>query len=204
MLQQEQISKYINQAVVHADNDLKVKKSIMHSSCVAQRDILCQNGNIIGGNCSVGKTISVKNLGNIANTKTELAFGVSKKAMEHVSALKFQQKELKENEQKLRMLGDQLQQKKASVGELAAKERIMLLKQRNMYEKNREQLHSVEEELDELQFEIGNFQDMKLFVKGIAHENVELVFGKYKRNLQQEHKYFQAFLEEKEVTIQSL
>ncbi|WP_058307790.1 FapA family protein [Gracilibacillus massiliensis] len=195
---------YINQAEVYAGNNLKVRKSIMHSTCVAQGDILCQNGSIIGGSCSAGKVIEVKTIGNMANSKTELAFGISKKTVDRISNLQKKQKELKENKAKLKVLGDQLQQKKDAVGELLAKERIMLLKQRNMYEKTVEQLSEIQEELKELQFEIGNFQDMKLIVKNKAFENVELIFGKYKRVLHQEHKHFQAYLDEKEVTIQPL
>nr|WP_235182564.1 FapA family protein [Gracilibacillus boraciitolerans] len=194
----------MNQAQLSAGNDIKVKKSIMHSTCVAQGDIRCNNGNIIGGSSSAGRVIEVKELGNKANSKTELAFGVSKKVVDRVSALKKKQKEVKESRQKLRILGDQLQQKKDAVGVLMATERIMLLKQRNMFEKMSQQLSLINEELSELQFEIGNMQEMKLIVKGKAHENVVLIFGKYKRILQQEHKYFQAYLEDKEVTIQSL
>ncbi len=195
---------YINQAEVTAGNNLKVKKSIMHSNCVAQHNIFCANGSIIGGSCSAGKMIEVKNLGNLANSKTQLTFGISKKVLDRVSDLKQEQKELKESRQKLRILGDQLKQKKHAVGELPTKERIMLLKQRNMLDKTTEKLQIIEDELNELQVEIGNFAGMKLTVKGRAYENVELLFGKYKRVLHQEHQYFQAYLEEKEVTIQSL
>ncbi|WP_018932647.1 FapA family protein [Gracilibacillus lacisalsi] len=195
---------YINQAEVTAGRDLKVKKSIMHSNCVAQHNLFCTNGSIIGGSCSAGKIMEVKNLGNLANSKTELAFGISKKILDRVSGLKQNRKELKENQQKLRILGDQLKQKKDAVGELPTKERIMLLKQRNMLDKTNEKLQLIEDELNELEFEIGNYAGMKLMVKGKAYENVELMFGKYKRVLYQEHQYFQAYLEEKEITIQSL
>ncbi|SFM31839.1 hypothetical protein SAMN04487943_11347 [Gracilibacillus orientalis] len=195
---------YINQAEVTAGNDLKVKKSIMHSHCVTQQNIFCANGSIIGGSCSAGKVIEVKNVGNLANSKTELAFGISKKRLDSVSDLKKEQKELKDNQHKLRMLGDQLKQKKDAVGELPTKERIMLLKQWNMLEKTTEKLQIVENELNELQFEIGNHDGMKLMVNGKAYEHVVLMFGKYKRVLHQEHQYFQAYLEEKEVMIQSL
>ncbi|MGN8644973.1 DUF342 domain-containing protein [Gracilibacillus sp. HCP3S3_G5_1] len=195
---------YINQAEVKAGKDLKVRKSIMHSNCVAQDNIFCINGSIIGGSCSAGKVIEVKNLGNLANSKTELAFGIQKQILDRVSGLKKKQKELTENQQKLQILGERLKQKKDSVGELSTKERITLLKQRNMLEKMTEKLLIIENELNQLQFEIGNYKGMKLIVKGKAYENVELMFGKYKRVLHQEHRYFQAYLEEKEITIQSL
>ncbi|MDX8046963.1 FapA family protein [Gracilibacillus sp. S3-1-1] len=195
---------YINQADVTAGQDLIVKKSIMHSNCFAQQSIYCTNGSIIGGSCSAGKVIEVKNVGNPANTKTELAFGIQKSIMDRVNELKVKQKELSENEQKLRNLGYQLQQRKESSGGLSSKERITLLKQRNMFSKTREALLQVEEELNELQFEIGNFSGLELIVKGRSYENVELLFGKYKRKLNQEHHYFRAYLDEKEVTIQTL
>ncbi|UOQ85601.1 DUF342 domain-containing protein [Gracilibacillus salinarum] len=194
---------YINQAEVTAGRDLKVKKSIMQSQCEAQENIFCPNGNIIGGSCSAGKIIEVKNLGNMANLKTVLSFGVSKKIIDRVNKLNKKRTELDNNKQKLRMLGDQLIEKKKAVGELPAKERIMLLKQRNMFEITTEQLQQVTDELSELQFEISNFAGLKLFVRGRAYENVELFFGKYKRLLNQEHVHFEACLDEKEIVIQS-
>ncbi|MGP4040273.1 DUF342 domain-containing protein [Gracilibacillus sp. D59] len=195
---------YINQAEVSAGKDLKVKTSIMHSICVAQNNIFCSNGSIIGGSCSAGKMTEVKNVGNLANSKTELTFGISKKVLDRVSDLKQEQKELEVNQQKLRIMGDQLKQKKDAIGELPTKERIMLLKQRNMFDKTTDKLQTIKNELTDLQFEIGNYDGMKLIVRGKAYENVELMFGKYKRVLYQEYQYFQAYLEEKEVTIQSL
>ncbi|UOQ47851.1 FapA family protein [Gracilibacillus caseinilyticus] len=194
---------YINQAEVTAGRDLKVKKSIMQSHCEAQENIFCPNGNIIGGSCSAGKIIELKNLGNMANLKTVLSFGVSKKILDRVNILNKKRQELEDNKQKLRMLGDQLIEKKKAVGDLPAKERIMLLKQRNMLQLTTEQLQQVADELSELQFEVSNFSGLKLIVKGRAFDNVELIFGKYKRLLSQEHVCFEAFLDEKEIVIQS-
>ncbi|WP_054859483.1 FapA family protein [Gracilibacillus sp. JCM 18860] len=53
---------YINQAKIETGNNLVVKKSILHSDCVAEGDIICQNGSIIGGSNSAGRQIEVKNV----------------------------------------------------------------------------------------------------------------------------------------------
>lgn len=195
---------YINQAEVTAGCDIRVRKSIMHSICLAEGNILCKQGVIIGGSASSGQRIEVKDLGNVANSKTELAFGINKQKMDRVYTLRKEQNQLAENKQKLKMLGDQLRQKKETVGELITKERIMLLKQRNMFEKISAQLQHIKEELEILQYEIGNNENMRLAVTGTSYENVELTFGKYKRLLKQEYRKYQAHLEGKEIIIEPL
>lgn len=194
---------YINQAEVIAGGNIKVRKSIMNSNCVAQGNIFCSQGVIIGGSVSSGEKIEVKDIGNVAHTKTELAFGVNKKVMEQVHELNRELEKLKENKLKLKILGDQLQQKKDSVGELATKERVMLLKQRNMYVKVSNQIQDINEELEHLRFEIGNYTNMALIVNGRSYENVEVTFGKYKRMLKQEYKKYHAYLENNEIRIQT-
>lgn len=192
---------YINQANVTAGCDIRVRKSIMHSICTAEGNILCKQGVIIGGSASSGERIEVKDLGNAAYSRTELALGINKKKMDRVHELKKDQKQLIENKHKLKMLGVQLQHKKEAVGELVTRERIMLLKQRHMLEKTSAQLKRVEEELENLQYEIGNYTDKTLLVSGKSYENVELNFGKYKRILKQEYRNYQAYLEGKEIII---
>ncbi|MFC4404554.1 DUF342 domain-containing protein [Gracilibacillus xinjiangensis] len=194
---------YINQSSVESGNNLIVSKSILHSQCVAQESILCENGSIIGGTCSAGRQILVNTVGNFANTKTELALGINKNKRERLEYLKKEIDKLLNNKTKLKTLGNQLQDKKERIG-LNAKERIMLLKQRNMYEKVIEQINEMEEEMDEMQFSIGNYTDMEVIVKGKAFDNVLLIFGKYSRKLDREFKYFKSYLKEMEIVIDSL
>ncbi|SER07056.1 hypothetical protein SAMN04487944_101125 [Gracilibacillus ureilyticus] len=195
---------YINQASVEAGNNLIAAKSILHSQCVAQESILCENGSIIGGTCSAGKQIVVNNLGNFANTKTVLALGINKNKREELESLKQELAKLTENKKKLQFLGKQLHDKKEKLGNLNAKERIMLLKQRNMYDKSVEQINNIQAEIDEMQYSIGNYTDLEVIVKGKAFDNVEFIFGKYSRKLTREYKYFKSYIKEMEITIDSL
>ncbi|ENH98212.1 hypothetical protein J416_00664 [Gracilibacillus halophilus YIM-C55.5] len=195
---------YINQADVHVGKDLVIQNSIMHSQCVAQENVFCENGNIIGGSISAGKKIVVNHVGNKANTKTELAFGINKKLRERAQALADEKNDLLDKKEKLKVLGQQLQQKQEQVGQLPTKERIMLLKQRNMWEQTESELENVKTELEDLQYMLGNLDGMSLEVKGVLNDHTELIFGKYKRVVNQEHQRVNVFLEENEIVIRPL
>ncbi|RCW70691.1 DUF342 domain-containing protein [Saliterribacillus persicus] len=192
---------YINQASVHAGRDILVRNSIIHSYCVAQENVRCGNGNIIGGVTTAGKTIEARDVGNVASSKTELTFGVNKKKREHEQYLLAKQKELKENSIKLHTIAKQISLKKDSNGNLPSKERIILLKQRNMVKQINDQLDEIEKDLSELQVEIGNLDGMNLIVNGLLHQNVEITFGKYKRLIQQEFKRVSSYLEDNEIVV---
>lgn len=194
---------YINQSYVEAGQRIVVKKAIMHSTCIAQNGVVCENGSIIGGSISTGSIIDVKNIGNVASTKTEVIFGAHKKKLDKATAINKQLESWKENKQKLTIFGQRLQQKKNSLG-LQPKEEAMFAKQKEMIQKISQQIVEYETELEQYHFEIGNLQDAKLIVRGNAFENVELHFGKYKRVLGREYHNVIAFLDQNEITIQSI
>ncbi|MCT2534548.1 FapA family protein [Aquibacillus koreensis] len=195
---------YINQATVEAGQDLIVQNSIIHSHCVAQQNITCQNGNIIGGIYSAGKLITAKDIGNKMYTKTELSLGVNSKLREKEKALHKQKKDLLSNKNKLQQLGDSLKLKEKTSSGISSKERIILLKQRRAMEQTEAQLEEIENELSELQVSIGNLEEMKLLVKGIMYPNVDVSFGKYKKSITKEYKFTQVYMDDHEITIQSL
>ncbi|MDL4840088.1 DUF342 domain-containing protein [Aquibacillus rhizosphaerae] len=195
---------YINQAIIEVGRDIIINNSILHSHCVAQEHIYCQNGNIIGGMYSAGKTIEAKDIGNKMNTKTELAFGINKKLGEYEKALQLEKKKLVDNKEKLQLLGDSLAAKKESSVGLTSKERIVLLKQRNTMEQTIHKLEEITNELNELQVSIGDLEGLKLVAKGCIYPNVDLTFGKYKRSVTSIYKYSQVLLDNHEIAIQPL
>src|SRR5699024_12414243 len=65
---------YINQAKVKASNSIYVDNSILHSECTALKFIKCKEGNIIGGTLSAGQSVTSYDIGNRANTTTNLSF----------------------------------------------------------------------------------------------------------------------------------
>ncbi|WP_066193806.1 DUF342 domain-containing protein [Gracilibacillus timonensis] len=195
---------YINQAKITAGGDLRVKRDILHSFCTAGGSIFCTSGSIIGGECIAGKSMEVATLGNPANTKTNIVIRSDGRSHDFVTALKKEETELNANLRKVRQLGDMLQQKKKVDGDLPAKERIMLLKQRNTMNKIADQLLDVETELAMIESERSEPVERKLIVTKEAFENVELAFDKYKRILQQRNRHFQAYLKQKEIVIHAI
>ncbi|WP_117169685.1 DUF342 domain-containing protein [Paraliobacillus sediminis] len=196
--------KYINQAIVDAGKDIIVHNTIMHSHCVAQEHIYCQSGNIIGGVCSAGKSIEVKDIGNKMETKTEIAIGINQEDAEEETKLLKEKEILLENKEKLRILGESLNKKAESSVGLTGKERIFLLKQRNSVEQADRKLEKIEEELSLLQVEIGDADQVRLIVKGSLYENVDLSFGKYQMTTRTTQKFTQVYLENGEITSKSL
>ena len=194
---------YINQSYVEAGQRILVKKAIMHSNCVAENGVYCENGSIIGGSISSGSIVDVKNIGNVASTKTEIIFGAHKKMLDKASKINKQLESWRENKQKLTIFGQRLQQKKENLG-LQPKEEAMLVKQREMLEKVTTQLEELESELTQYQTAIGNLTETKLIVRGNAYENVELHFGKYKRNFNREYNHIIVALEHNEIIIRSI
>lgn len=196
--------KYINQAIVDAGKDIIVHNTIMHSHCVAQEHIYCQSGNIIGGVCSAGKSIEVKDIGNKMDTKTEIAIGINQEDAEEETKLLKEKEQILENKEKLRILGESLNKKAESSVGLTGKERVFLLKQRNSVEQADLKLERIEEELSLLQVEIGDADQVRLIVKGSLYENVDLSFGKYQMTTRTTQKFSQVYLENGEITTQSL
>ncbi|WP_186577448.1 DUF342 domain-containing protein [Aquibacillus kalidii] len=194
---------YVNQAIIEAGRDIIVKNSILHSHCVAQENIFCQSGNIIGGMSSAGKMIEAKDIGNNMNTNTDLSFGINNKVKAREKELYARKKEQTENISKLRQLGNSLMVKEKS-SSLSTKERILLLKQRNMLEKTIKQLEEIEEELGELQVTIGNLEGMKLVAKGVLHPNVHITFDKYTKSITTNYHFTQVYLKDSEIEIHSL
>lgn len=193
---------YANQAIIDAGKDIIVNNSIMHSHCIAKDRIICQSGHIIGGSCSSGKSIEAKDAGNKMATKTEISIGINQKNYEIEKTLLKEKEELMDNIRKLHILGDKLKTKPTE--EMNAKERILLLKQRNSLKQSDDKLKDIEMQLEGLQVDLGDEEEVRLIVKGTIFPNVELSFGKYKKTITEPRKYSQMYLKNGEITTTSL
>ncbi|CQR47673.1 hypothetical protein BN1058_02000 [Paraliobacillus sp. PM-2] len=195
---------YANQAAIDAGKDIMVKHSIMHSNCVAKEHIYCGSGNIIGGSCSAGQSIEVKNVGNKMYTKTEIAIGINQKDYELENALKKEKQALTDNIDKLHAIGNRLHEKEKTPDGLMPKERILLLKQRKSLHQMKEKVRAIDLELQSLQVELGDEEHIRLIVKGDIYPNTELRFSKYKKTINTLHKFIQIHLKDGEITTNSL
>lgn len=169
---------YINQAHVEAGKDLFVEQSILHSQCVAQESIYCQNGHIIGGTLSAGFRIEAKDIGNRMNTPTGLYIGINKKVEEKLVYYKNLLEKKQEERRKLLLIGSKLEQLNYTKS-LGAKERVTLLRQRNSLDIINKDLTEVTEQIDGMTSEIGDLTIAFIQANGWIYPFVHLGFGKY-------------------------
>ena len=195
---------YINQAKVEAGQNVIAQNSIMHSECVAKQHIYCHSGSIIGGSCSAGVTIEANEVGNKMHTKTEITIGVDKSQFDLESQFTAARKTLISEIEKLRKLGEGLENKAKVGGGLSSKERIFLLKQKNTLQMTKNKLAKIEEKIDSLKVNLGDEEKARLIVKKVLYPNVDLQFGKYRRTTDSTHKFTQVYIEDGEIQINSL
>src|SRR5699024_4183831 len=123
-------------------DSLFVENSILHSECVAENDIVCDRGNVIGGSVSAGGKIAAKDFGNRMHTKSFVTFGVDQQLMNELTKLEKERDGLVDNIKKLHVPQEKLEESKV---ETSAKTRVTLLRLKNSLVKSEEQLGEVEE-----------------------------------------------------------
>lgn len=193
---------YINQGNVRAGNNLFVENSILHSECVANNQIICQQGNIIGGAISAGKLVEAKDVGNRLHTQTEIVLGNDRTANETEKKLVAQQQELQHSLKKIVAIGKKLKGNKANLTN--PKIRITLLRQQHTYQKTKQRLREITLLLQEINANIGNEEEAKLVVRNVLYPSTIVAFGKYKRMIKTNYKNVQLMLEDQEISIQSI
>lgn len=189
---------YINQANVYARGSIYVDHSILHSQCVAENDIICHKGNIIGGSTSAGNKIEVRDLGNRMHTKTYITFGVDQQLASEISRLEKEQATLKENIKKLNVLEQKLTANKENND---PKTRITLLRLKNSKVKAEEQIEELEDEISRINATIGNIELARLHVRGTVYPNVIVAFGKYQRTMNKEYDHVLIRIDQNEIVI---
>jgi hypothetical protein len=191
---------YINQAIVKVENDLYVESSIIHSNCLVRGHVYSQQGNIVGGTISAGKSIEAKDIGTRFNTKTEVVLGINKMMVDKEIALEQKKNDLKDRLVKLRMLREKLNQHP----DTSPKIRVSKLRQKRSEEVTIRELEDVMDELTQLSIELGDAQKAKLVVRNFIYENVSVSFGKYQRMIDSNYHFIEMKLENREISIEPL
>mgnify|MGYP001168683292 CR=1 FL=1 len=189
---------YINQGKAIAGDNIYVDNSILHSECTAVNDIICRNGNIIGGTLSSGRTISGKDIGNRLNTITTLSFGAEKRTLEEQKVLEAEIDKLSDQLKKLYLL-----QRKFSEQQSANKDSKTMLKLNRSVEKTRDQLTELKDRLSSLNVKLGNIDEAQLIVTGKIYPNVVISFGKYQRTIDREFEHVVICMDKNEIAIKS-
>ena len=188
---------YINQGKAIAGDNIYVDNSILHSECTAVNDIICRNGNIIGGTLSAGRTISGKDIGNRLNTLTTLSFGAEKRTLEEQKVLEAEIDKLSDQLKKLYLLQRKFSEQSAN------KDSKTILKLNRSVEKTREQLTELKDRLSSLNVKLGNIHEAQLIVTRKIYPNVVISFGKYQRTIDREFEHVVICMDKNEIAIKS-
>ncbi len=200
------IANYINQANVHAGNDIIVG-SIMHSTVKADHKVICRRnkGLIVGGRIQAGELIDVNVIGNVGQTPTLLEVGISPDLINEYAAVKEKilqyESDLDKANKGLVVLNRQLVQQRGTLTPDKMELRNNLSAAVNMIDKLLPELQQrkiyIEESLEMV-------SQSRINVQNIAFPGTKLVFGKYVRYLKVEHSRISFRLEEGEITAQPL
>ncbi|WP_176167313.1 DUF342 domain-containing protein [Mesobacillus jeotgali] len=195
---------YLNQANVKAGQDIIVKSSILHSKLTAAGNVDCHTGTIIGGTISAGRNITVKELGNELFTKTELAVGwdpllekTEQETLSSIETAKANIRKLTEIEVKLSEIGKR-------TGTLSSEQKQMIAKQRNTRLKMEQSLSELQADLELLQLEKQDRMHSSLLVYEKVFPNTKVFFGKYAILTNQLYKSVGFYLENSEISINSI
>lgn len=187
---------YINQGTAHAGKSIFVNNSILHSECKATEEIVCQNGNIIGGTIQAGTLIEAKDIGNRLNTKTTVCFGLKNDLQEELKSFEAEKENLYHTKEELDKLGQQLEKRDTDKN---PKVRIALLRQRKRLELIREKISSLDDIMDQLNLLEGAEQKGKLVVRQYLYPNTTIGFGKYEETVRKDYYAIEAHLKDAEI-----
>ncbi len=194
---------YINQGNVEAGKSIMASKSVMHSLLTAGEDIICEHGHAVGGALSAGRFIHVKEGGNKLQTRTEFYLGVSQYTLEQHREMSRRKLQLEDQKTKLVQIGRKLNQLQIERG-LSAKERILLLRQKNSLKEASDELAFVYEELYDIEKKMDGNRAAEITVTDTLYPNVDINFGKYRRRIRAPAKHIKMKLVNSEIKIEQL
>lgn len=189
---------YINQGNVHAKGSIFVEQSIVHSTCVAARKVICKVGSIVGGSITASQLIEAKDVGNRLSTKTEINFTLSIDYYAEKEKLLNDKEQLEQRLTQLKKIGEKLTDKSLlnnpQIREMVKKQRHSLIQTNN-------ELKQVMSNMQVLEEKIKTIDRPKLVVRHTLYPQVIVSFGKYKRNFQAESSFVYVTIEENEIVI---
>ncbi|KHF39755.1 DUF342 domain-containing protein [Halalkalibacter okhensis] len=174
---------FINEGTVRANGQIEVNQAILHSDCTTDEQIICVGGKglIVGGSLSAKKHIIANEIGNEMQTKTELFIGLHEQEINDRREKENELTRIKDEFMKLGKLLKLYIEKEKQSGELTNKEKLMKLRVLNSLQLVKKQMR----ELEQLQQGQLEQQELLGFVKSnrMIYPNVNVQFGKYRRNL---------------------
>lgn len=175
-------SSFIQDANVHASEDIIVAQSIMHSQIRAGRHVICNGpkGLIVGGLVQAGEKVTARTIGNPMSTATALEVGVLPELRNELGELRVQVKNLMDNigktDKALQIL-DQL----AAAGQLNQEKMAMRIKLNHTKKQSVEELNAAKERILEIEKSLENTEKAQVVVISAIYGGTKIVIGRYTR-----------------------
>ena len=191
---------YINYATVITSGDITIHKAILHSSVTSLKAISCKNGHLIGGILRAGKSVELKDAGNLHYTRTEIHIG-------NKEAIEFKKQELDSRYQKnqktlskLSYISMKLEEKLKNAND--KRDALLLEKQRKTKNLLIEQMNKLKQERFMLDYELQ--VEEELIINGCCYPNLYINMGKYSVLLNQIYKSVRFSDKGNEISMYSL
>ncbi|PWW27344.1 hypothetical protein DFO73_10883 [Cytobacillus oceanisediminis] len=195
---------YLNQAIIKAEQDIVIRKSVLHSRLHAGGAIRCSQAMVIGGELVSGTDIEIKESGNHLFTKTELHAGIDTALAEKEKALMNESLMLHNNHKKLESIEKKLLEMARLTGRLTEEQKSIILNQRTTKAHIQSELKKMTEKLEALERE----KEEKMGASVIIHDNVfpntALHFGKYSKVIHQRNRCVRFYFSKGEIRFDPL
>lgn len=188
---------YMNQGKAEAKNSIYVENSILHSECIAGKDVFCQRGNIIGGTISLGRTLEARDIGNRLNIRTNIHLKIDEKRINQEQKLLAKRKELSKTLSNLSLIKEKLLSQERKTEQI----KELIVRQENSYNQTKAELEATNALIKKL--EESSTERAAAYVQNTLYPNTAISFGKYQRLIQKQFDKVQISFDQKEIKIQA-
>lgn len=203
---QDIFTSFIVNGMVHAEGNLTVSQSIMHSQITAGGNIECggAKGLIVGGMLQAGNTLKCRTIGNSMTTSTTIEVGSNPKLSNRLKEIQHETNELATTLSKTDQALQVLDQLNRQLGKLSPDKKELQIKLENtklQIERKKKDLKSEKTEIEEeLKEEIKSCIE----VTGIIYPGTKLIFGKYVKFIKDNQQRMRFSLKQREIVGESL
>jgi uncharacterized protein (DUF342 family) len=186
---------------VHAQGNVIVSQSIMHSEIIAGESIECggAKGLIVGGVLQAGKSLKCRTIGNSMTTTTTIEVGSNPKLSNRKKAIQAELKDLvgtlTKTEQALQVL-DQLTRQ---LGQLPSDKKELQIKLTNTKLQLDKKIKELKLENQEIEKELQDETNSAVEIAGIIYPGTRLVFGKYIKYIKDNQQRIKYCIEDSEI-----
>jgi uncharacterized protein (DUF342 family) len=173
---------FIMEGNVHAQEDIVVSQSIMHSNVRAGRSVICSGtkGLVVGGTIQAGEKVAARVIGNTMSTATTIEVGVRPELRQELLELRQQLRQLTESldkSDKALALLDQL----AAAGQLTADKLALRVKLGATKRQNVGEMQVAKDKVLEIEKTLEDATASRVDVAHTIYGGTKIVVGRYTR-----------------------